>query len=56
VTLDAYVLASGSLRYALTDHLSLDARVENGFDENIVDVVGYAQPGAAAYVGFSIRN
>jgi vitamin B12 transporter len=56
VTLDSYVLASGSLRYALTDHLSLDARVENGFDENIVDVVGYAQPGAAAYVGFSIRN
>ncbi|HZG47303.1 MAG TPA: TonB-dependent receptor, partial [Allosphingosinicella sp.] len=44
VELDAYLLASGRVAYRLTDELEAFARVENAFDDDYQDVVGYATP------------
>ncbi|WP_199564774.1 TonB-dependent receptor plug domain-containing protein [Parvularcula marina] len=54
VTLDSYVLASATLRYPLTDHLSFTLRGDNLFDEEVTDVFGYRGPGAGLYAGFRI--
>ena len=55
VTLDAYVLASATVTYPLTEKVSLTLRGENLFDEEVTDVFGYAQPGAGVFVGLRIN-
>jgi vitamin B12 transporter len=54
VTLDSYVLASARIAYALPAGFEAFARVENGFDADYQDVVGYFTPGAAVYAGIRL--
>jgi vitamin B12 transporter len=55
VTLDDYILASLKLGYAVTDAVEAYARVENGFDADYQDVVGYETPGRTVYAGLRVR-
>ena len=54
VELDAYVLASARVAYRISEALEAYARVENGFDENYQDVVGYATPGRSVHAGIRL--
>ena len=55
VTLDSYVLASGTFEYPITDRASFTLRGENLFDQEVTDVFGYHAPGATAFVGIKLR-
>jgi vitamin B12 transporter len=55
VELDAYLLAGARFAYRLTEQLEAFARVENGFDEEYQDVVGYATPGRTVHAGIRLR-
>jgi vitamin B12 transporter len=55
VTLRDYVLASARLAYRVSPALELFARIENGFDADYQDVVGYNTPGREAYAGLRLR-
>lgn len=55
VTQDAYILASLTAEYPLTDRIALTLRGENVFDETVSDVYGYRNPGAGAFVGLKLR-
>src|SRR5690606_23363241 len=52
VTIDGedYTVARVYAAYAISEQLTLKARVENAFDERYEEVNGYPQPGAGAYV------
>jgi len=54
VTLGEYVLASANLAYRLLPGLEAYARLENGFDADYQDVVGYHTPGRTAYAGLRV--
>ncbi|WP_166037686.1 TonB-dependent receptor [Sphingosinicella sp. YJ22] len=54
VKLGAYVLASARFAYRISEVLEAYARVENGFDEQYQDVVGYATPGRSVYAGIRL--
>ncbi|WP_203293947.1 TonB-dependent receptor plug domain-containing protein [Maricaulis parjimensis] len=56
VTLDAYTLVSGQLRYAVDPRLDIYVRGENLLDEEYQDVVGYHTPGRGLYLGLRLRN
>lgn len=51
-----FVTADVSGAYEVNDNLSLTARVENVTDRRYSEVLGYRQPGIAAYVGVRFRN
>lgn len=51
VTLDDYVLASLRIGYRLTPQIEAYGRVENGFDEDYEDVLGYRTAGRTIYAG-----
>tara|TARA_X000000950_G_scaffold30619_1_gene33085 strand:+ start:21030 stop:22907 length:1878 start_codon:yes stop_codon:yes gene_type:complete len=55
VTLDEYVLVSGTFEYPLNDRLAVTLRGENLLDVEVVDVVGYHAPGVAAFIGLKLR-
>jgi vitamin B12 transporter len=55
VELDPYLLASARFAYRLTEQLEAFARVENAFDEEYQDVVGYATPGRTVHAGIRLR-
>ncbi|RZJ95853.1 MAG: TonB-dependent receptor [Brevundimonas sp.] len=50
-----FVTANLSAAYALTERVSLTARVENLADERYQQVLGYGEPGRSAYVGIRLR-
>ncbi|RZJ96622.1 MAG: TonB-dependent receptor [Brevundimonas sp.] len=52
---DGFVTANLSAAYALTERVSLTARVENLADERYQQVLGYGEPGRSAYVGIRLR-
>jgi vitamin B12 transporter len=54
VRLDDYVLGSLRLGYRILPHLELYARVENAFDADYQDVVGYNTPGRTVYAGLRV--
>lgn len=54
VTLDAYWLASLNLSYRVLPQLELFGLVENGFDEDYEDVVGYNTPGRTLHAGVRV--
>ena len=54
VTLDDYVLASLKLGYQVARSLEAYARVENAFDADYQDVVGYNTPGRTIYAGLRV--
>ncbi|HYI41365.1 MAG TPA: TonB-dependent receptor [Allosphingosinicella sp.] len=55
VTLDDYALVSLRIGYRLTGAIEAFGRVENGFDADYRDVVGYNTPGRAVYAGLRFR-
>jgi len=55
LTLDAYVLASARVAYQIVEGLEAFARIENAFDEDYQDVVGYATQGRSLYAGLRFR-
>jgi vitamin B12 transporter len=54
VTLGDYLLASANIAWRLTGGLEAYARVENGFDADYQDVVGYNTPGRTVYAGLRV--
>ena len=55
VTLDDYLLASLKVGYRFMPSLEAYARVENAFDANYQDVVGYNTAGRTVYAGLRLR-
>lgn len=55
VTLDEYVLVSGTFEYPISQKLSVTLRGENLLDADVQDVFGYHAPGAAAFIGLKLR-
>jgi vitamin B12 transporter len=54
VRLDDYVLGSLRIGYRILPQLELYARVENAFDADYQDVVGYNTPGRTVYAGLRV--
>jgi vitamin B12 transporter len=54
VTLDDYLLASLRVGYEFVHGIELYGRVENGFDADYRDVVGYATPGRTFHAGVRV--
>ncbi|HYD28482.1 TonB-dependent receptor plug domain-containing protein [Brevundimonas sp.] len=52
---EAFVVAHLNGSYALTDQVSLTARIENLADERYQQAFGYGEPGRSAYVGIRLR-
>jgi vitamin B12 transporter len=51
VTLDSYALVNATVRYRATPQLSVQARLENAFDEDYTLVQGYRTEGRAYTIG-----
>lgn len=54
-TREGFVTANLNAAYALTDAVTLTARVENLADERYQQVLGYGEPGRSGYVGIRLR-
>jgi len=52
---EAFVTANLNGSYALTDTVTLTARIENLADERYQQVFGYGEPGRSGYVGVRLR-
>lgn len=55
-TLGSYGLASISGRYEILPGVDLTARLENAFNADYEDVLGYRTPGIGGYVGVRLRR
>jgi vitamin B12 transporter len=51
VTLDSYTLINATLRYRVNGGLTLQARLENAFDEDYTQVQGYRTEGRSYTIG-----
>ena len=56
VTLEAYTLMAGQVRWNATDKLQLYVRGDNLLDEDYQDVFGYHTQGRGLYLGLRLRN
>lgn len=54
-TREGFVTANLNAAYALTDAVTLTARIENLADERYQQVLGYGEPGRSGYVGIRLR-
>ena len=54
VILDDYLLASARVAYRILPNLELFGRIENGFDADYQDVVGYNTPGRTFHAGLRV--
>lgn len=54
VRLSAYTLGSARIAYRVAPRVELYARVENAFDDDYQDVVGYNTPGRTVYAGLRV--
>ena len=55
VALDDYQVLDLALSYSPSDKLEVYGRVENGFDEDYQEVLGYNTAGRSAYAGLRLR-
>lgn len=55
VTLDAFTVVDLAASWRLTQGLELTARVENLFDEDYEEVLGFVRPGRAVHAGLRYR-
>jgi vitamin B12 transporter len=55
LTLEDYVLVSARIAYRVTPQIEAFARVENAFDADYRDVIGYNTPGRTVYAGVRFR-
>jgi vitamin B12 transporter len=53
---EAYTLVRIAGSFQVNESVELFARVENAFDQDYEEVIGYETPGAAAYVGVRLRS
>lgn len=51
-----FVTADAAVNYALSDQVTLTARIENLADKRYEESFGYREPGRAIYVGVRLRN
>ena len=51
VTLDSYTLVNATVRYRMTDAFTMQARLENAFDEDYTLAEGYRTEGRAYTIG-----
>ena len=54
-TLDSFTLVGARASYNINDFLTISTRVENLFDEEYEQVIGFASPGRALYGGLSLN-
>ncbi|MCB1691687.1 MAG: TonB-dependent receptor [Pseudomonadales bacterium] len=54
VDLPGYTLVHLSGQYRVSQHATLTARIENLTDRTVEDVIGFREPGAAAYLGVRV--
>jgi vitamin B12 transporter len=54
VRLGGYGLVDVAMAYEMTDAIELTARIENLFDKEYEEVLGYGTPGLAAYGGVKV--
>src|SRR5690606_10973421 len=52
---DGFVTANLNAAWALTDQVSLTARIENLADKHYQQLLGYGEPGRSGYVGIRLR-
>lgn len=55
VTLEAYTVVDLAASWRLTESLELTGRVENLFDEDYEEILGFVRPGRAVFVGLRMR-
>ena len=55
VILDAYTLVNIGANYEVNEHFSVYGRIENAFDTEYVEVVGYNTEPVTAYLGVTIK-
>ena len=55
VRLHDYVLGGARIAYAITPYIEAFGRIENAFDSNYQDVVGYATQGRAVFGGVRVK-
>jgi vitamin B12 transporter len=55
VPLPDYAVVDASVSYALSKALELYGRVENAFDENYIEALGFNTAGRAAYLGIRVH-
>ncbi|WP_374386829.1 TonB-dependent receptor plug domain-containing protein [Brevundimonas sp.] len=55
VAREGFVTANLNAAYALTDKVTLTARIENLADEHYQQAFGYGEPGRSGYVGIRLR-
>ncbi len=55
VTLDAYTVVDLAASWRLTESLELTGRVENLFDEDYEEILGFVRPGRAVFAGLRVR-
>ncbi len=53
--LDSYTLVNANVSYDISDAVEVYVRVENLFDEDYEEVIGYATPGRTALAGVRLR-
>lgn len=53
-TLNGYTLVGANANYSITESVELFARIENAFDDEYQEVLGYGTLGAAAYGGVKV--
>lgn len=54
MVLDDYMLVNVAASYDISDNISLYSRIENIFDKNYQDILGYQPPGVAGILGVKI--
>ncbi len=55
VSLDAYILANLTGSFAMTDNITMFARIENLFDKTYENVLGFATPGIGGFLGARVK-
>ena len=56
VKLDSYTLVNLAASYQATDRVRVYGRIENLFDENYEDVIGFSTPGIGAFIGVQVKG
>ena len=56
VKLDSYTLVNLAASYQATDRVRVYGRIENLFDDDYEDVIGFSTPGIGAFIGVQVKG
>ena len=56
VKLDSYTLVNLAASYQATDRVRVYGRIENLFDDDYEDVIGFSTPGIGAFIGVHVKG